>query len=396
MKIYREELFGGILYDDQNLSYRIAEDEGEKKSADKIIPLRRAPGRSDILSAPIRVYFELTTRCNLACSHCFADSHPGLPDGMPRSLIFELLEDMRKSGVINVRFTGGEPTARDDWSEICAFAHDLGLIVSLNTNGIFDDPAGTVKKIAALGLEQVTVSIDGLEETHDALRGKGAFNAALQNIERLHDLGLNLRITTVITRDNIAEIPDLVDLASRFAKVINFVCLRPIGRSSQKGGLMLSFEGHHRSAQIVRALRAVYPDLLIIHSDLPLPEMQIKGNEYPSAEACIFSSTPLAVSADGSFWPHHYLSHQAPSFRLGRFPEQNIDDIWLRAPHLDYFRSWSTALLRRCKSCREYNDRCAGMNFEMEIAKLLGNITENPYCANPAPVPRPYKLLDQT
>jgi MoaA/NifB/PqqE/SkfB family radical SAM enzyme len=382
MKIYREELFGGIIYDDRTLSYRAALDAREKNEADRIISLARRPRRADVLSAPVRIYFELTTRCNLSCSHCFAESHPALPEGMPRGLIFRLLEDMKESGVINVRFTGGEPTARNDWYEICSYAHELGLIVSLNTNGVFDDPDGMAEKIASLGMEQVTLSMDGLEESHDALRGKGSFRAVRRALESLHAHGLNLRLTTVLTRDNLGEIPELVELAHGYVKVINFVCLRPIGRASQKGKLMPGFYEHSQSAAIVRSLQNTYADLLILHSDLPLPEL-LAGREQAGdspGDACTFSSTPLAIAADGSFWPHHYSAHQSESFRLGRFPDQRIDDIWLHSPVLDRFRTWTSELRRRCTGCPEYGKRCAGANFEMEIAKVLGHIKENPYC----------------
>ncbi|GEM_PF-1887908 len=390
MRIYREESFGGILYDDSTLSYRVVEKNQMKEgSSDLIVTTSGKRNRNDILSGPIRIYFELTRRCNLRCKHCFADSSPDEADGMPKEMIFELLTDMKRAGVINVRFTGGEPTAREDWYDILKFAKSLGLVAALSTNGIFrsDD---VIERIKDISPEQLTVSIDGTEKSHDEMRGSGSFRKVVSTLEKLRDTVTNLRITTVLTRKNIGEIPEIVELANRYVKVINFVCVRPIGRAARCDDLLLSFDEHYQTAEIVKTLQAKYPDLLIMHSDLPLPEMFLKAADSKDptlAQAGAFSNTYLSVSADGSFWPHHYSSHQIPEFRLGKFPHDSVEEVWSQSAALDGFRAWSKALRERCSECRLHRLKCAGINFELEISRWMGVIPENPYCINSVPAP---------
>lgn len=200
MKIFREEYFGGILYDTSTLTYKIITDGKDNIKADRFIPLSFRPERTDIISVPVRVYFELTERCNLSCKHCFVGSSPLSKNGMSTSTIFSLLEDMKDAGVINIRFTGGEPTARDDWFDILNYAKSLGLVVSLSSNGVYKDVDKTVSQVASLGLEQVTFSIDGLEANHDHLRGHGSFKSLISTLEKLKETDVNSRLTTVLTK----------------------------------------------------------------------------------------------------------------------------------------------------------------------------------------------------
>ncbi|MDQ7826487.1 MAG: radical SAM protein [Candidatus Eremiobacteraeota bacterium] len=390
MKILREEQNGAILYDDSTFGYLYTADvEMARKAAGRVIDCGGpSHGRSDILLAPIRIYFELTTRCNLACLHCFACSSPSEPEGMEGATVLRLLEDLARSGVINVRFTGGEPTARSDWHEIMAYARSLGLVTSLSTNGVFGDPDDTVRKIAGLSIGQVTVSLDGSEREHDALRGEGTFRQVILTLLKLRERGLqNVRITTVLSKRNLHSLAGITEIAARHAKVLNFVCTRPVGRASHDGGLLLSFDEHYNTAREVLRLRERHSRLLIIHSDLPLP------TELASTGSPAYQSTSLCVAADGTIWPHHYTVHQTGRLMLGRFPQDRPVSLWAHSVKLDGFRAWTGALLARCRLCSEMNRRCAGIQFEMELAKVLGHIEENPYCRNREKAPHPWDYI---
>lgn len=391
MKVFREEFFGGVLYDARTLSYQLVYDLDEgRRQADRVLPQTEAPARRDILSGPVRVYFELTRRCNLACRQCFVSSHPAQPLGMDTATIRGILDDMRRARVINVRFTGGEPTIRPDWYELLSYAKELGFVVALNTNGVFADPEATIAQIASLGLEQLTVSLDGLEAEHDHYRGKGAFRRTVDALAEIRRQGIHTRITTTLTRRNVQDIPGLVALARQHVDVINFVCLRPVGRGIKVQDSALSFDEHLESALVVKELQRQSDDLLILHSDLPLPDrMTVKADARGGgiAEAAGFASTCLNVGADGSVWPHHYSGHQSERFQMGQYPQDRMADIWNRSARLDGFRAWTHALQQRCAACPERHHRCAGINFEMEVARQLGLAPDNPYCVNESPVP---------
>jgi len=387
MKIFREEYFGGILYDTSTLTYKIITDGKDKISADRFIPFSFKPERTDILSAPVRVYFELTEKCNLSCKHCFVSSSPLSKNGMSTSMIFSLLEEMKDSGIINIRFTGGEPTSRDDWFDILNYAKSLEFVVSLSSNGVYKDTDKTVSQIASLGLEQVTFSIDGLEENHDYLRGKGSFKSLISTLEKLKKTNVNSRLTTVLTKLNLREISKIVELASKYVKVISFVFMRVIGRGRQE--LPISFQEHYESGLEVERLQKYYPELLILHSAMVLPGQFLKPHSSSGIDfSSSFANTSLNIAANGTFWPHHYASHQTDYFMLGKYPENKIKDIWFSSEILNRYRTWTGLLQERCFTCEEFRHRCAGYNFEMEIASLTGK--ENYCCVNNTPLLPPW------
>lgn len=397
MKVFREEYFGGLLYDDANLGYRVLRDaEAGRRLADRVVPLTSPVVRRDILCAPVRVYLELTRKCNLACRHCFAGSSPASAHGMDRQTLLALMEDLSRAGVLNVRFTGGEPTAHPDWFEILSHARELGLIVALSSNGVYAD-SRTIPRIIALRPEQVTFSLDGLEATHDALRGRGTFARTVDSLERLQGQGVHLRLTTVLHRGNLGEIAGLVELASRYVAMINFVCLRPVGRGV-RSDMALTFEEHFATAETVRQVQERYPDLVIVHSDLPLPRHLDVGQnseveaEQGIVEAAAYGDTSLCIAADGSVWPHHYAAHQSPRLMLGHAGD-DLGQIWRASPILDGFRAYQRALRARCAACPEYRTRCHGANFELELAVALGVTDRNPYCRHPLPAPSPWDFI---
>jgi MoaA/NifB/PqqE/SkfB family radical SAM enzyme len=77
----------------------------------------------------------------------------------------------------------------------------------------------------------------------------------------------------------------------------------------------------------------------------------------------------------------------APMLKLGTYSDVSLAWVWHESPVLDGIRCWLRSLLQRCQECPEYRSRCAGLNFEMEVARQSGHIHENPYCISDVPVP---------
>jgi MoaA/NifB/PqqE/SkfB family radical SAM enzyme len=391
VKLYRQEYFGGVLFDTDSLRYELHTDDSAP-IVDRVLPLRAASERRDILSAPIRVYFEITRRCNLTCSHCFVSSSPTAMVGMSTETAIALLDHMADMNVIELRITGGEPTARADWYQILDHAKRRNFVLSVNTNGVYDDNS-TIDKLLSLGLEQITISIDGSQPLHDAIRGPGTFRRSVSALQELALGGARLRVNMVLTRNNVASVPIVVDQCAPYIREINFFYMRTVGRAVKLKDQTLTFESHFESSQQTRALKAMYPHLNIMHFEQSFTERSI---DYKAsfagalARALPYGSTTLAVHCDGSVWPHGYSPFQGtPALRLGTFPIDNLYDVWHASPVLDRIRGWLRQLMERCDSCPEHRVRCAGLNFEMEIARLAGHIDRNPYCINPSEVPSP-------
>lgn len=142
--------------------------------------------RSNYFSkGPTCVDIELSNRCNLRCKMCWFHGENGIGDRyrhseMTTAEIIDLINQLAPCRP-HIYFGGAEPFIREDFIEIVTHVKRSILPISFTTNGTLLDP----KKISAimdLEIENINVSIDGPEEVHDGLRGKGNFRKVISNI----------------------------------------------------------------------------------------------------------------------------------------------------------------------------------------------------------------------
>ncbi len=174
----------------------------------------------------MRVMWEITSRCNMHCRHCFATPSP--ERDLPLSTVLDILRSMADAGVRKVAITGGEPLMRDDALRILSYIAELGMLPKLLTNGVLIDRA-VVEHLAAIDGIEVSVSIDGATaKTHDSIRRcRGAFDRVMQSLRLLAEYpAVQLNTTCVVTSLNQGDLPQIVEIARSFsAQSVNFSAL---------------------------------------------------------------------------------------------------------------------------------------------------------------------------
>ncbi|MFH1091706.1 MAG: radical SAM protein, partial [Pseudomonadota bacterium] len=178
---------------------------------------------------PINISLNLTRRCNLRCLMCEQYRHS---DGPPQGLSYydpqnELppetwvgLMDQVKPFHPQIYVTGGEPTLYGSVLDVLAAARERGLCLHLQTNGT--RLSGLADDLVRLGLEQVTVSLDGPEEVNDRIRGiKGSFERSADGIRalaearrRLSRPGPLIAVNTVISKASLAGLHQMPAIAA--------------------------------------------------------------------------------------------------------------------------------------------------------------------------------------
>lgn len=164
---------------------------------------------------------ELTERCNNACLHCCIN----LPADDPAAKHHELTTDQWKEilrqtaelGALSVRFTGGEPLLRDDFSELYLFARRLGMKVKLFTNArsITAEIADLFVRVPPL--EKIDVSVYGMRaESYDAAAGcPGAFVEFRAGIQLLLERRIPFTVKGALLPSNKAEVGTFISWAGR-------------------------------------------------------------------------------------------------------------------------------------------------------------------------------------
>ena len=131
----------------------------------------------------------------------------------------EILKRVYDSGAVGIAFEGGEPLLRNDLAEILAFSRSLPLHTSLITNGTLLE--SRIEEIAQYINGVIYVSLDGLEKTHDAIRGvNGSYRKAVRGINAAKEKA-SVTINTTVMAENVDEIESLVGLAKELGARIS-------------------------------------------------------------------------------------------------------------------------------------------------------------------------------
>jgi radical SAM protein with 4Fe4S-binding SPASM domain len=183
---------------------------------------------------PEFAFFEITEACNLRCRHCEADAGRRDPAELSLDEAIDAARQLAQAGCRQVNLTGGEPLARPDWPAVARGFADLGVEVTLATNGTLVDADAIVRMLDS-GVRNVAVSIDGDREAHDALRGRpgaeSAFDRAVRGLELAIAAGLRTAAVTVIHRRNVDSLSAVRDLLVRLGvEIWQLQLAMPLGR----------------------------------------------------------------------------------------------------------------------------------------------------------------------
>ena len=182
--------------------------------------LRALRERASRLEFPLYALWELTQRCDLRCHHCYLKGKPER-DELSTAEARSLLAQMARLGVMFVIFTGGEPLLRADFFELAGEARALGFAWKLLTSGTLVDEEAA-RRIAGLRPFGVSISLYGLEETHDRMTSvPGSFAGAVGAIERLSSLGVPVTAKTCLTPGGLGDVPALRELCARMGVTLS-------------------------------------------------------------------------------------------------------------------------------------------------------------------------------
>ncbi len=197
--------------DPEFLAYLL--DEGLAVLADR--PGLRAPRRGGQPPPSLR-YLELylTERCNLACGHCFLGERtgrrsesPGHPRDLPAAAARRVMDEFDAMGGLRLLLTGGEALLHPDFWELNERLPAYGFRSVLLSNGWL-----LARSAPRLRVQEVQVSLDGLEPAHDALRGRGSFVRALAGLDAAREVGLDISVATMVHAADVGDFPAMAAL----------------------------------------------------------------------------------------------------------------------------------------------------------------------------------------
>ena len=198
----------------------------------------------------IDLFWECTLSCNAKCKHCGSSAENKKYDGELsteeiKNAFKQIANDMN-ANMILINVTGGEPLVRQDLCEVMEYAtRNLGFHWGMTTNGILLNDEN-IEKLKKANMETISISIDGLEKTHDEFRGvPGSYQKIISNIKKLKEAGFvkHIQVTTVVNKTNIKELEELYNIMLGLnLDSWRLASMDPIGRAKENDNLLLNGE----------------------------------------------------------------------------------------------------------------------------------------------------------
>jgi MoaA/NifB/PqqE/SkfB family radical SAM enzyme len=169
---------------------------------------------------PVSITALLTELCNARCIHCDIWKNRGREDSPSFERWKQVLSELRQwLGPVLVTLTGGEALLKPFATDLVAHGTSLGLLMELLSHGYWDDQS-RIEKLALARPWRVTISLDGLGETHTRIRGRDRFfektNTTLQTLQRIrkeNKLKYTIRLKTVLMDHNLDDISEIPQFA---------------------------------------------------------------------------------------------------------------------------------------------------------------------------------------
>jgi radical SAM protein with 4Fe4S-binding SPASM domain len=362
----------------------------------------RARRRLDVIAEapfPAYVVWELTLACDHACTHCGSRAGVARDGGeLSTDEALGVVDQLAALGTREVVLIGGEAYLHEGFLPIVRALAARGIAPALTTGGrgITEELA---VQLAAAGLSYASVSIDGLEATHDRMRNlRGSWRAGMAALERLRAAGLPTASNINLNRLNHRDLEPLYDeLRARGIGSWQVQITAPLGRAADRPELLLQPYDLLDVVPRVAALKArARADGIVLTPGNNLgyfgpEETRLRSISLPPRSG---SSAPIEA-ADRDHWRGCQAgkfvmgieSHGAvkgcpslqPAYVGGNARERPIRELWTQTEQLAFARRRTVDdLWGFCRGCPFARTCMAGCTFTAH--SVFGRPGNNPFC----------------
>ncbi|MFW9264597.1 nif11-class peptide radical SAM maturase 3 [Nostoc sp. CALU 546] len=333
--------------------------------------------------------WEITLKCNLACQHCGSRAGHTRTQELSTAEALDLVKQMAEVGITEVTIIGGEAFLRPDWLEIAQAITKAGMLCGMTTGG-YGITLDTARRMKEAGISVVSVSVDGLEATHDRLRGRqGSWQWAFKTMSNLKEADIRFGCNTQINRLSAPEFPCIYEHlrdAGVFAWQIQLTV--PMGNAADNSEILLQpyelLDVYPMIARVAQQAKRegvqVQPGNNIGYYG-PYERLLRGGDAWSFWQGCSAGLSALGIEADGAI-------KGCPSLPTTAYTGGNIRDYSLRTiieetEELRFNLGADTPkgtehLWGFCKSC-EFAELCRG-GCSWTAHVFFDKRGNNPYC----------------
>lgn len=336
---------------------------------------------------PAYVVWEITLRCDLACTHCGSRAGPKRPDELSTEEALEVVEQLAAMRTREVVLIGGEAYLHDGFIEITRALKEAGIRPTITTGGRGVDRA-MAKAMAEAGMARVSVSIDGLEARHDRMRAlRGSFEAATNALIYCREAGIAPAANTNFNRSNMADLEGLYDhLRDLAIEAWQIQITTPLGRAADRTDMLLQpWDLLDLVPRVAAIKKRAFADGIRVMPGNNLgyfgPEEALLRSPEPELrdhwQGCQAGKFVMGIESDGAV--KGCPSLQTAAYVGDRVRNRSLQQIWDDTPELAFARKRTVDdLWGFCRTCPFAEPCLGGCSFTAHA--VFGRPGNNPYC----------------
>jgi radical SAM protein with 4Fe4S-binding SPASM domain len=336
---------------------------------------------------PAYVVWELTLKCDLACTHCGSRAGPRRADELDTAEALRVVGELAALRTREVVLIGGEAYLHEGFLEIVAALAAQGITPCMTTGGrgVTRDLA---RRMAEAGLARVSLSIDGLEATHDRMRAfPGSFALATEALAHCREAGMVIAANTNVNRLNRGDLESLYEhLRAQGIRSWQLQITTPLGRAADRTDMLLQpWDLLDLVPRIAALKERAFAEGITLMPGNNLgyfgPEEALLRSPKPGGSdhwaGCQAGRFVMGIESDGAV--KGCPSLQTASYVGGKLRERPLSSIWDEAPELAFTRERTVeSLWGHCRSCAFAEVCLGGCSFTAHA--VLGRPGNNPYC----------------
>ncbi len=311
-------------------------------------------------SAPFKIYVDITLSCSLQCPFCLSGAERKLKTSLSLATIERLAAEIRELGVMYVKIGGGDPFLHRDFEAIITSLRSTGCFLTISTNSASVTPHAI--ELLAKANVRTSVSIEGMEAVNDSLRGPGHFRKALDALEVLKKGGVSTILRTTLLRQNLHDVPELVELAKSRGVKIKFSYCRPAGRAVHNQ-MMLDTQDSPSYLRVLEYLNnhEVLPHVLMDEGMMFQQPAEV-SQKLLRGRMCGAANRSMHIDANGKVSPCVFLG---PTFSFGKiYQDGTVRDFWQGKVGNKFQATRAIRQPRECDSCsRLCKNECPANRF---------------------------------
>ena len=299
------------------------------------------------------VEFEITSRCNERCIHCYLPNERKDKGGdIPLNLIFKTLEQAKTLNCLEVTISGGDPLLHKGLPDILNYAHKCDFKITILSNLVaLTEEHIRLFKTLNIGLIQVSL-YSMKEEEHDAItKLVGSFTKTKANIERLIAHNIPVQISCPTMKANYHSYKEVLAYAEKMKtkSQTDFVLMAQSDFDKTNLENRLSENQTKELLQDILKYDKQYTDDILCQ-----PKKSENIEEYMQKPMCGVGLGIICVGYNGDVYPCAGWQ----GYLLGNVSQESLVDIWTKSEKLQSLRAIKIKDFPECISCASY-DYCA-------------------------------------